>query len=204
MSVSRLELTGHTFGRWTVLHETNRPLDTRDKGVFWLCRCSCGTLKAIPGSRLNAGRGLRGCDQCRSHLATRGKMTPEYQSWRGMRERCLNPNHSSFSRYGGRGIKVCDRWLHSFPNFLADMGKRPDRHSLDRINVEGHYEPDNCRWADAKTQARNSSHFVLSDEQVDAILRLLASGALQIDIAQAVGVSRSHIANIAIGNARAA
>jgi hypothetical protein len=127
-------------------------------------------------------------------------MTPEYQSWRGMRERCLNPNHSSWSRYGGRGIKVCDSWLHSFETFLADMGPRPIGHSLDRIDWNAGYSAANCRWADTKTQARNKESFRLTDEQISAIERLVAAGAKQVDIAQAIGISRSHVANIAIGN----
>ena len=88
---------------------------------------------------------------------TDGKYTPEYNSWHAMRNRCLNPQSEAFSRYGGRGIRICDRWLDSFKNFLDDMGVRPSRnHSLDRINNDGNYEPANCRWADKVTQSRNS------------------------------------------------
>lgn len=83
--------------------------------------------------------------------------TPEYRSWKGMKSRCYNPNDPYFSRYGGRGIVVCDRWRDSFANFLADLGKRPDWHSIDRIDIDGNYEPKNCRWASTKEQNRNRS-----------------------------------------------
>ena len=201
--MAKLELSGKTFGLWTVLHETPRPIGKKELGVFWLCRCSCGTEQPISAGRLSAGRCQSGCELCRSHRATVGGMTPEYQSWRGMRERCLNPKHVSYDRYGGRGIKVCDQWVHSFSQFLIDMGMRPIGHSLDRIDFNGDYSPTNCRWADTSTQRRNSSTFRLADEQVSAICNLLAAGARQIDIAQAIGVARSHIANIATGHSRA-
>lgn len=78
----------------------------------------------------------------------------EYRIWIGMRERCTNPNHMHFRCYGGRGIRVCDRWIHSFPSFFSDMGRRPSpEHSLDRIDADGDYEPSNCRWATHAQQA---------------------------------------------------
>jgi hypothetical protein len=81
-------------------------------------------------------------------------MTREYSSWAGMRQRCLNPKHKNYKNYGGRGIRVCDRW-NSFTAFLSDMGLCPPEQSLDRINNEGNYEPSNCRWATRKQQNRN-------------------------------------------------
>jgi hypothetical protein len=82
--------------------------------------------------------------------------SPEYIAWSGMKQRCNNPKCKGYPNYGGRGIRVCDRWADSYLNFLADMGRRPKRgYSLDRINNDGHYEPGNCRWADAKEQAAN-------------------------------------------------
>jgi hypothetical protein len=81
---------------------------------------------------------------------------PEYQSWSDMKQRCSNPRHPRFNDWGGRGIKVCDRWRHSFENFLADIGRKPTpEHSIDRIDVNGDYEPTNCRWATASEQMSN-------------------------------------------------
>ena len=89
----------------------------------------------------------------KSHLMS---YTPEYQAWENMYTRCTNPKHASYKNYGGRGIKICDRWRNSFENFYEDMGKKPsNRYSLDRIDNDGDYEPGNCRWATFKTQIDN-------------------------------------------------
>lgn len=82
-------------------------------------------------------------------------MTPEYRTWTSVKQRCYNPNHTEYHRYGARGIKVCKRW-RSFDNFFADMGERPSKnYSIDRINNDKDYKPSNCRWATAKEQANN-------------------------------------------------
>lgn len=87
------------------------------------------------------------------------RVSPEYHSWASMIQRCTNPRRYSYKHYGGKGVKVCDRW-RKFENFLADMGARPPGTSLDRIDVDGDYKPENCRWADNVTQARNSVQVV--------------------------------------------
>lgn len=81
--------------------------------------------------------------------------TPEHSVWKSMKSRCLNKNNNEYWRYGGRGITVCDRWVNSLPNFVNDMGKRPEGYSIDRIDPDGNYEPSNCRWASAAQQNRN-------------------------------------------------
>ena len=93
------------------------------------------------------------------HGHAAGRFTPTYRSWAAMIQRCTNPLRPSWKHYGGRGISFCQRW-GTFDNFLGDMGERPKGTSLDRVDVDGNYTPANCRWADGKTQARNSKQVV--------------------------------------------
>ncbi len=89
--------------------------------------------------------------------AGNGRRTTEYHSWMSMKSRCLRPTHNRYHRYGGRGIKICDRWLESFANFLSDMGEKPEGHSLGRIDNDGPYSPENCRWETFERQMRNTA-----------------------------------------------
>jgi hypothetical protein len=147
-----LDLTGLRFGHLRVLTYAGYRQSTQS--ILWLCHCDCGERKVVRTSHLRHGI-ITNCCDC-GHRQVHGQSdTPAYQSWQGMRQRCRNPKATQYAAYGGRGIKVCDRWLHSFKNFLADMGKRPAGKTLDRINVDGNYEPGNCRWATQTVQANN-------------------------------------------------
>lgn len=83
------------------------------------------------------------------------KLKPLYTTWENMKQRCYNPNSVNYKYYGGRGVKVCDRWFNSYESFALDMGERPDGCSIDRIDVNGNYEPDNCKWSTLKEQNNN-------------------------------------------------
>lgn len=160
-----VDITGQVFGRWTVVE---RSPENKHGKPAWVCLCECGNVATIAGSVLRMGES-RSCG-CYSRevsaknlrrAATKHGMhsTPEYFRWMSMKLRCYCKTHYAYPRYGGRGITVCDRWRHNFENFIADIGERPtDKHSLDRINNDGDYEPNNVRWATAKEQANNRSN----------------------------------------------
>lgn len=155
---AKLNLTGQKFGRLTVVG-----LSGVNAGkTHWLCKCECGTVKEVRGAGLRQGKAQScGCihsemlrDRNRTHG---GKGTRAYVIWQSMKQRCSNRRHENFKDYGGRGITVCERWVNSFENFLADMGEPPTGLTLDRYpDTDGNYEPGNCRWADAFQQARNT------------------------------------------------
>lgn len=116
-----------------------------------------------------------------------------------MRQRCFNPKNPRFKDYGGRGISVCERWRSSFEAFLSDMGPRPPRASIDRVDNDGNYEPSNCRWATPAEQIQNSRKAKLTAEEVREIRTLVAGGARQADVAKRYGMNRSTICNIVKG-----
>jgi hypothetical protein len=145
-----------------------------------ICRCDCGNEKRGFAASLRAGA-LKSCGCMPRGIVGHGaserkglRRTAEYSSWAGMRSRCSDPKLQAYRHYGARGITVCDRWS-SFEVFLADMGKCPPGHSIDRIDVNGNYEPANCRWADAHTQANNTRRSVRL--VVDGVSRTVAEWA---------------------------
>jgi hypothetical protein len=162
-----IDRTGQMFGDLTVLM---RDMSAVGKDAKWLCECTCGSKAVIRGSEMVRGRTKScGCLRARANSARRPQLVlhgrgirrpgvpinPTYGTWLSAKRRCQNRNHPRYSAYGGRGIRMDDRWFVSFLQFLADMGERPEGRTLDRKNVNGNYEPGNCRWATSAEQAAN-------------------------------------------------
>lgn len=171
-----------------------------EKGLYWLCNCDCGGTRLVRSSTLWLGRIKScGCSDHRGNFKHGGRRTPEYAVWSRMVRRCHNPDAAAYNLYGGRGITVCEAWRKDFAAFIADMGPRPSsKHSIDRINTNGGYSPDNCRWATALEQVRNRRTTVRIDgiplaaltaagsvKYATAHKRLMDGRPLDIDVANA-------------------
>ena len=158
-----IDVSGQRFHRLVAIRYDRRPGQSKSR---WICRCDCGAISEVTGHKLLAGSikscGCLGREMARSRLLEHGLTgTPEHEAWMHMIRRCTDQRRRDYPRYGGRGISVCARWRCSFTAFLSDLGMKPTpRHSIDRINNDGHYTPENCRWATASTQRRNQRRWM--------------------------------------------
>jgi hypothetical protein len=186
------DLTGQVFGRLTAIAEHGRSEAGR---VLWRCQCACGVERIVLAGSLTRGQTVScGCrhrplpppkppkPQTKRQQVVATKRTKEYQAWASMINRCYNDRSPWFKHYGGRGIEVCDRWLYTPVWFIKDMGDAPSKsHSLERIDNDGPYSPENCVWALPKDQGRN--------RRTNKVISFCGTKATAVEWAEFIGIS---------------
>lgn len=195
------DLTGQRFGKLVVLE---RAPSTSYGDTRWWVRCDdpCGRETIVFSAALTRGQ-TKSCGQ--GHAGThgqtggrKGKASRTYQSWRSMIDRCFNPKRAKYADYGGRGITVCARWL-VFENFYADMGDRPSGMSLEREDVDGNYEPGNCRWGTSREQSRNKRSTIVTFDDVQEIIGRFEHGEKRVSIARRFDIGAGYVGDIIRG-----
>jgi hypothetical protein len=191
-------LIGRCFGKLTVEKEV---LDCERREIqkrrIWRCICECGNYKDVSSRELligdtNSCGCLAGRKPIHGHRSRLGEksQSKSYTAWCNMKARCLNETNGMYKNYGGRGIKICDQWLESFPIFLADMGEPTDqRYSLERLDVNGNYEPDNVVWASSFVQAMNKQETQTEYQDLKDTLKKFCE---MTDVDYAKLISRLH------------
>ena len=165
--MKKLNLLNQKFGRLTVISQEQ----SKYGKTIWKCVCDCGNITTVTSTNLNCGR-IKSCGCIRKEQITKRNITHNqrrtklYEVWKTMKQRCYNPKNSSYQNYGQRGITICNEWLNSFEAFydwsydngycIENQDDEIHKLTLDRINVNGNYEPSNCRWVDRKAQANNT------------------------------------------------
>lgn len=196
-------MSGQRCGQLVVIRESG----VGKKNVKWFCICDCGNETVVAGCDLRSGH-TKSCGCLRVSVSKAKGVThgmrgsPEYSVWNSMVQRCTNKRRNRYEAYGGRGISVCKKWLN-FDGFISDMGKRPsEKHQIDRIDNDGNYELENCRWVLPSVNSRNRRSTKLSEADVGRILSLIASGKTRTAIAKEYGVSRHAIYGVTKSTAR--
>ena len=187
MNKQRDDLTGKTFGRWTVLYFL---YTTEHRDAYWMCRCECGSEHKVRSNQLKNGTN-RSCGCLQRELTAEKNWKhglsnhPMKQTYYAMLARCYNTTSTEYHNYGARGIFVCDRWRNSFPDFFNDMGERPNGCTIDRIDNNGPYSPENCRWATWRQQRTNT--------RINHILEYDGKAQTIIEWADEIGISPNTI-----------
>lgn len=170
------DLTGQRFGRLTVIERVGT---TKARNAIWLCKCDCGNETKVNGGNLTSNS-IKSCGCLRQEqLKTHGlSYSNLYPIWISMKDRCFNPNNKEYHCYGGRGISICDEWKNNFENFYTwakdngyDENAKYGECTIDRIDVNGNYEPSNCRWITMKEQQRNrrDNHLLTYDSETRCV-----------------------------------
>jgi hypothetical protein len=193
-----VDMTGGRYGKLLVIERAA----VRDRnGARWVVLCECGTQKTVRGTKLRStgSDAIRSCGCSNGGRRQHGLFrSPEYSAWKHMLSRCRNEADSNWQDYGGRGIKVCERWVH-FESFLADMGKRPTGLTLERIRNDGNYEPGNVRWATRPEQSQNRRGLRLSPDLVRKIRADVAAGTSCSAVSKSLGLTPRYVRQIVRG-----